>query len=250
MIGHQWWWEYHYETYDGKKLGFITANELHIPASEAGVAAAGLPDPEVGRCVPQFLGPATGGEDRPDPGSHQLPLVSDRADRACSSASVPSIAARSTPTCSSAWSSIRPTDFEHWLEHEASPAVDDPGRGRRQGVVPGPDRASTVTGCAARRPQGTYAPDLTHLMSRQTLAAGMVPNTPEELRRWVDDPQQIKPGCLMPAFGLSETRSRSDRRLSHDAPLKTDPKGTGMAVAEREVERWRARPGRPCSTTG
>jgi len=36
VIGRQWWWEYHYETYDGRPLGFVTANELHIPASEDG----------------------------------------------------------------------------------------------------------------------------------------------------------------------------------------------------------------------
>lgn len=52
--------------------------------------------------------------------------------------------------------------------------------------------------------QGTCAPDLTHLMSRQTLAAGIVANTPENLRQWVANPQKIKPGCLMPAFGLSD----------------------------------------------
>ena len=46
------------------------------------------------------------------------------------------------------------------------------------------------------------APDLTHLMSRDTLASGMVPNTPKELGRWLDDPQGVKSGCLMPAFGL------------------------------------------------
>ena len=46
-------------------------------------------------------------------------------------------------------------------------------------------------------------------MSRKTLASGMVENTPENLRRWVTDPQQIKPGCLMPAFGLRD-RERSD----------------------------------------
>ena len=40
-------------------------------------------------------------------------------------------------------------------------------------------------------------------MNRQTLAAGMVPNTRENLRQWVADPQKLKPGCLMPAFGLS-----------------------------------------------
>jgi cytochrome c oxidase subunit 2 len=40
-------------------------------------------------------------------------------------------------------------------------------------------------------------------MSRQTLAAGIIRNTPENLSAWVDNPQAIKPGCLMPAFGLS-----------------------------------------------
>jgi len=58
---------------------------------------------------------------------------------------------------------------------------------------------------AGTRAEGTHAPDLTHLMSRQTLAAGMIPNTPENLRRWIADPQKVKPGCLMPAFGLSDS---------------------------------------------
>ena len=41
-------------------------------------------------------------------------------------------------------------------------------------------------------------------MARKTLAAGMIPNTPENLRRWITAPQQVKPGCLMPAFGLTD----------------------------------------------
>ena len=49
-----------------------------------------------------------------------------------------------------------------------------------------------------------YAPDLTHLMSRRTLASGTVPNTRDQLRQWIADPGQEKPGCLMPAFGLSD----------------------------------------------
>src|SRR5262245_14663983 len=36
VIGHQWWWEYRYDSSDGKELGFTTANELHIPVSEPG----------------------------------------------------------------------------------------------------------------------------------------------------------------------------------------------------------------------
>ncbi len=52
--------------------------------------------------------------------------------------------------------------------------------------------------------QGTYAPDLTHLMGRQTLASGMVPNTADELRRWVEDPQTGQAG--LPDAGLRPER--------------------------------------------
>jgi cytochrome c oxidase subunit 2 len=58
-----------------------------------------------------------------------------------------------------------------------------------------------VRGTPAR---GVFGPDLTHLMSRDMLAAGMKPNDKENLQKWIANPQEIKPGCLMPAFGLSE----------------------------------------------
>jgi cytochrome c oxidase subunit 2 len=45
-------------------------------------------------------------------------------------------------------------------------------------------------------------------MSRQTLAAGILENNEKNLDRWVADPQQLKYGCLMPAFSLSETRRK------------------------------------------
>ena len=53
---------------------------------------------------------------------------------------------------------------------------------------------------------GTYAPDLTHLMSRQTLASGMIANDREgvNLRKRIADPQAVKPGCLMPSFSLTK----------------------------------------------
>ena len=41
-------------------------------------------------------------------------------------------------------------------------------------------------------------------MSRETIAAGAAPNTPENLRLWIKDPDAIKPGCLMPAMQLSD----------------------------------------------
>jgi cytochrome c oxidase subunit 2 len=48
-----------------------------------------------------------------------------------------------------------------------------------------------------------HAPDLTHLASRRTLAAGTVANTPANLRAWIADPQKIKPGTNMPATPMS-----------------------------------------------
>ncbi len=101
-----------------------------------------------------------------------------------------------------------PGDFQSWLENERKPATADTqvSAGRSAFLAQSCINCHRVRGTAA---QGAYAPDLTHLMNRQTLASGMVANTPENLRRWVADPQPIKPGCLMPAFGLGE-RERAD----------------------------------------
>ena len=62
----------------------------------------------------------------------------------------------------------------------------------------------TVAGTMAN---GRYGPDLTHLMSRETLASGAMPNTPENLRGWIADPDQYKPGSLMPAMHLSDKQT-------------------------------------------
>jgi cytochrome c oxidase subunit 2 len=59
----------------------------------------------------------------------------------------------------------------------------------------------TVAGTVAT---GRYGPDLTHLMSRETIASGAAPNTRADLMKWIGDPNQIKPGCLMPAMHLSD----------------------------------------------
>ncbi len=52
--------------------------------------------------------------------------------------------------------------------------------------------------------KGTFGPDLTHLMSRATIAAGAANNTPENLRAWIHNPDTFKPGALMPAMQLSD----------------------------------------------
>lgn len=63
----------------------------------------------------------------------------------------------------------------------------------------------TIAGTVAT---GRYGPDLTHLMSRETIASGAAPNTREELIKWIGDPNQVKPGCLMPAMHLSDEQDK------------------------------------------
>ena len=59
----------------------------------------------------------------------------------------------------------------------------------------------TIAGTGAN---GKFGPDLTHLMSRKTIASGAAPNDEANLRLWIKDPDAIKPGCLMPAMQLDE----------------------------------------------
>jgi cytochrome c oxidase subunit 2 len=58
----------------------------------------------------------------------------------------------------------------------------------------------TINGTPA---QGKVGPNLTHVGSRTTIAAGLLENTPENLARWLDNPPAIKPGSLMPRLGLT-----------------------------------------------
>jgi cytochrome c oxidase subunit 2 len=52
--------------------------------------------------------------------------------------------------------------------------------------------------------KGTFGPDLTHLASRTTIASGAAPNDEKNLKLWIERPDAIKPGCLMPAMQLDE----------------------------------------------
>ena len=62
----------------------------------------------------------------------------------------------------------------------------------------------TIRGIAA----GTIGPDLTHVADRATIAAGALENTPDNMARWIHDPQAIKPRCHMPSTGLTMEQSR------------------------------------------
>jgi cytochrome c oxidase subunit 2 len=66
--------------------------------------------------------------------------------------------------------------------------------------------------------QGKFGPDLTHLMSRDTIASGASANTPEGLKLWIKDPDYVKPGSLMPAMQLSD--DQIDKVVAYLTTLK------------------------------
>jgi cytochrome c oxidase subunit 2 len=215
VVGRQWWWEYAYDHYNGRELGFTTANELHIPASEEGVARPVYLTLKSADVCHSFWVPRLAGKTDLIPGRiNSMWFQTDQpgwylgqcaeycgTQHAYMLLRVVVQEVRKEPRGPSQ-SPDPERYFDDWLENERRRAAEDPdaAAGRSAFLAQSCVNCHRVCGTAA---QGGYAPDLTHLMSRQTLASGMVPNTPENLRRWVADPQSIKPGCLMPAFGLS-----------------------------------------------
>jgi cytochrome c oxidase subunit 2 len=202
VIGHQWWWEYVYDNYDGQDLGFITANELHVPASEAGVPRPVYLTLQSADVCHSFWVPRLAGK---------TDLIPGRTNHMWFQTSQPGLyLGQCAEYCGTQHAHMllrvivdSSEDFQNWLDDQKKPAVDDASTraGRDLFLSQSCVNCHRVSGTSAK---GTYAPDLTHLMSRQTLASGMVPNTRAELRQWVIDPQRTKPGCLMPAFGLSD----------------------------------------------
>jgi cytochrome c oxidase subunit 2 len=92
-------------------------------------------------------------------------------------------------------------DFERWASAQRQPPVLDASAAHGRIVFETTACVSchTIRGTAA---DGRFGPDLTHIMSRQTLGAGVAMNTPAHLKIWVNDPAQMKPGALMPAMNL------------------------------------------------
>jgi cytochrome c oxidase subunit II len=110
-----------------------------------------------------------------------------------------------------------PQDFAAWVRAQQQPAVQDDKvlAGRRVFETTACINCHAIAGTPAN---GRFGPDLTHLMSRVTIAAGAAENTPDNLRLWIQNPNAIKPGSLMPAMQLSD--SDLDSLLSYLETLR------------------------------
>jgi cytochrome c oxidase subunit 2 len=195
VIAHQFWWEYKYPG-----LGVITANELHVPVSDPKSPTPTYMTMSSADVDHSFWVPELAGKmdlipnkvnvmwiDPPKPG-----LYLGQCAQYCGTQHAKMLIRVYADT---------PAQFAQWIAHQKQPAENDPSAAEGKQVF---ERTAcinchTVSGTAAR---GKFGPDLTHLASRDTIASGSMKNTPQNLRQWIDDPDSMKPGSLMPKMNL------------------------------------------------
>lgn len=191
-IGHQFWWEFRYP-----ELGIVTANELHIPVSTPTYLKLLSADTDHSFWIPQLGGktdliPNRINEMWIDP--HQVGIYLGQCAQYCGTQHAKMLLRVSVES---------PEDFAAWVHAQKQPAIQDEKEAAGRRVF---ESTSCVNCHAVGGTNGTgrFGPDLTHLMSRRTIAAGAAENTSENLRLWIQNPDAIKPGSLMPAMKLSD----------------------------------------------
>jgi cytochrome c oxidase subunit 2 len=201
LVGHQWWWEVEYP-----ELGIVTANEIHIPVSsrdrdKAKPTHVLLQSADVIHSfwVPQLAGktdlvPNKDNETWIDP--YEVGVYFGNCAEYCGTQHANMLLRVIVH---------EQEDFDRWVAQQKAP-------------IPAPQTAMEVKGkdlfyntsCInCHRIDGTlsagvFGPDLTKLMLRQTIGAGVAPLNQETLRIWVKDPQTLKVGCLMPDMQLEQ----------------------------------------------
>lgn len=195
ITARQWWWGVRYLSPDHART-FTTANEIHIPVGEP--VAFKLASEDV---IHSFWVPALHGKTDVIPGQTNTTWLQARVPG--------TYRGQCTEYCGQQHAHMgfvviaqEPEAFETWYRHQLAPTPPPTG-----------DLAEAQTTFAAKcglchavrgtPVGGRLGPDLTHLKSRTTLAAGTVPNNPGYRGAWIADPQHIKPGSKMPRLDIS-----------------------------------------------
>lgn len=194
VTGRQWWWEARYS-----KSGVIVANELHIPVGKALSVQIRSADVLHEFWVPELARKITAVPGHPN----HIWLQADTAGTYLGICS---------EFCGTqhAWMHFLivaepEADFAAWEATQRQPATPPSGPTAVKGMELFHQTSCischTIQGTSA---QGKAGPDLTHFASRRQIGAGIIENSPENLRRWLADPHQVKPGVLMPNFKLTD----------------------------------------------
>lgn len=198
VTGHQWWWEVRYKDVDASNI-FTTANEIHIPV--------GVPVTFTlygGDVIHSFWVPNLAGKKDLIPGKVNTMWL--QADK-------PGVyRGQCAEYCGlqhaqmALWVVAEPQEqFNAWRQSQTQtsipPASDSQKRGQQVFMASTCVMCHAINGTAAG---SNIGPNLTHVGSRNTIAAATMSNTREHLAQWIKDSQQVKPGNKMPANNLSD----------------------------------------------
>ena len=214
LVGHQWWWEIHYPD-----LGIVTANEIHVPVSKRDSkrrpTAITLESADVIHSfwVPQLAG--------------KTDLIPNRANRTwIEPFQTGTFFGNCAEYCGTQHANMllrvivqEPEEFDRWVASQkqkpAAPASALAIQGKADFDAISCINCHSVDGTVA---DGVFGPDLSKLMVRQTIGAGVAPLNSETLRAWLVDPQAMKPGCNMPDMKL--TKPQLDSIVAYLETLK------------------------------
>ena len=192
--GHQWWFEFTYPHPEEPDKKVVTANELHIPVDE--VVNVNLESKDV---IHSFWIPKIAG--KVDMVPNHTNTIWIKADE------TGEYYGQCAEFCGVAHAKMKfrvivqtKEQFEAWLKVQALPGLEsaDPLAVEGRNLFEGDARCWTchkVEG--SKRSRGTTGPNLTHFGSRNHLAAGVIENTQDNLRKWIQDPESIKQGTIM-----------------------------------------------------
>lgn len=196
LTGNQWWWDAEYIASDNSKM-IRTANELHLPV---GVPVhIYLKSNDV---IHSFWVPSLAGKQDLIPGRDN--------DITITPTKVGIFRGQCAEFCGAEHAKMALVvnvdsypDFIKWWERQLQSAPAPATPLTRAGYAYVTSRACSACHSIGGTPaNGTVGPDLTHLASRRSIAAGAVPMSEGNLYGWVEDPQSIKPGTKMPTIGL------------------------------------------------
>jgi cytochrome c oxidase subunit 2 len=192
VTGEMWWWRVAYLDGEGREA-FQDANELHIPTGRPVVIELDSAD-----VIHSFWVPRLSGKVDMIPGRRNLIRIQADAPGA--------YGGQCAEYCGGPHALMgfvvvahEPAAYETWRTRQSapSPAALQPTAGSLVFARAGCGACHTVNGTAFN---GQAGPDLSHVGSRRTLGAGILPNNQGTMAGWISDSQSIKPGNRMPAY--------------------------------------------------
>ena len=198
LIGHQWWWEMHYKA-GQPSLGIRTANEIHIPAGRTTRIILKSDDVIHSIWIPNLAG--------------KQDLIPGRVtDLTLHPLRAGVFRAQCAEFCGMQHAKMaldvtvdRPEDFSRWYAAQLKAPPMPTAGGALAGYQIFQTRQCASCHAVAGTPaSGSVAPDLSHVASRRTIAAGTLRTSHASMTQWIRDPQKVKPGNNMPKVPLTQ----------------------------------------------